>query len=228
MSKFATAVKRFDGALIAERGPGDVDCAMDYCSDRAMRSGLCEDCLMVVATMLKHEMRTLVNLIATPLQEMQRNLAMDDILTTLEQCNSIKCFMAEAWRTIPLLHGDMWCPPLNDALLQDFNREDVADTAENRARRNAFFAAQRRVWVPDAPETRPEPVDFSATERLANAQIHCAAEMIRQALRDEGVPTFEQLPSEFGGFGVYVLVLVGLVVSALSAAAMFLLHSRAR
>jgi hypothetical protein len=222
MSKFATAIKRFDGALIAERGPGDVDCTMEYCRDRATRSGLCEECLMVVATMLKHEIRTLDSLVAKPAVALQHDLAMDDILTTLGQCNSIKCFMVEAWRTIPQLHGDMPCPPLNDALLKDFGRSDVADTPENRARRAAFFGALPNRWLTPNQvrelENRPAPVGFSATELVALDRLH------RQALRHDGVPTFEHLPSEFGERGLCVLVLVGLVVSALFAAAQFLLY----
>jgi hypothetical protein len=217
MKKSLTA-KHFDeDALIAERGPEDLDCMMRHCTDRATRSGLCEDCLMVVAMSLKQDARTLDGLCATPVPELQRTLAEDGLCTTTEQCNAIKCYLVVMWREIPKL-SETYVPDgllrraeLRDVLLSDYGRSDVADAAKNRARRSAFFASQpKRLKVPDAP------AEFSATELEALDRLQ------RQALHDDGVPAFEQLPCTFEGIGLCVVVLVGLVITCLAGAAQYL------
>jgi hypothetical protein len=197
-------------ALVAERGPEDQDCMMQHCTDRATRSGLCEDCLMVVAMSLKQDARTLDGLCATPVPELQRTLAEDGICTTTEQCNAIKCFLVVMWRDIPKLSRE--APRFPDMLLSDFGRQDVADAAANRERRSAFFASQpNRLKVPDAP------AEFSATELEALDRLHS------QAMREDGVPAFEQLPSGFEGVGVLcVVVLIGLVLACLGGVTQFL------
>jgi hypothetical protein len=214
MKKFATN-NEFDtafGALIAERAPDDVDCLMQSCKDRATRTGMCEDCLMVVATSLKHELRSLDAVVAKSVGELQRMLAVDDVLATLAQCHSIKCHLVAEWRNLPSVRGRR--PSPQDAgdpspLLKDFAPADVADTPANRARRDEFFRS-----LPNRKVVPGEPVGFSDTEFLAQNRIRRAA--LRRDSPD-GAPNLEEAYYFWRGpsAAAYVIgtLIVGLIVA---------------